>query len=60
MNFAFLASIAWFFSSNERPEEIVLYAKDRFVNGGVYIIQNEADGNVSKVICYKLLYPCRY
>lgn len=45
MNFAFLTSIAWFFTNSEKPAETVI---GKFISGGIYIIQNENDGHVSR------------
>jgi len=49
----------WFFSSM-RDRRKSSWRKGQDSYGGVYIIKNEADGNVSKIICYKPRYPCKF
>jgi hypothetical protein len=46
MNFAFLASLAWLFTTPEKAAEKGLYPKENIVNGGIYILQSEADASV--------------
>jgi len=47
MNFAFLVSLAWLFTTPEKNMEAGLFPKEKLVNGGIYIFQNEADSSVS-------------
>ena len=56
MNFAFLASLAWLFTTPEKIAETGLFPKEKLVNGGIYILQNEADASVCKRATTPVLY----